>query len=337
LQIYAVRHRSLLPDFDDMGMNAPLTLQQQEPATIGVVGTFIRDTIIPLSGAPVESIGGLYHTSAYLAHLLPGDRRVRLVCKLGEDYYDTVCAALGSFSNFELRFVQRLAIPNTQVRLIYRSSETRDEITSAPMPPVTAAEISPLTDCDVVLINLITGRDIELAALRALRRQTRALIYLDLHSLALGIDANGKRYYREVPAWRQWIAAVDVLQVNEREAATLAGHTGVSAPDIESFARRLVDEGLRICHVTLASRGSLLVYRDGGAIHTVQCPPLAVAHAVDIIGCGDAFGAAFVADYLVTKDPERAAHFANRIAGLNCTFMGSLTKLRFHQYIEPHL
>ena len=321
----------------DAHLNAASTVQRSEFSTIGIVGTFIRDTIIPLSGPPVESVGGLYHTSAYLAHLLGKENRVCPVCNLGEDFYGNVYATLGRFSNFELSFVKRLPMANTQVRLIYRGPETRDEITSKPMPPVGVDDIAPLIDCDVVLINLITGRDIELVALRALRQQTHALIYLDLHSLALGINANGKRYYREVPTWRQWIESVDVLQVNEREAATLAGRDELSLPEMESFARRVVDEGLRICHITLASRGSLLVYRDGNAMRSLHCPPQKISQVVDIIGCGDAFGAAFIADYLKTKDPASAAHFANRIAGLNCTFMGSLTTERFHQFIEPHL
>jgi len=321
----------------DAPLNAASTVLRREFSTIGIVGTFIRDTIVPLSGPPVESIGGLYHTSAYLAHLLGEENRVRPVCNLGEDFYGTVCATLGRFSNFELSFVKRLPMANTQVRLIYRSPETRDEITTEPMPPVLAEDIAPLVDCDVVLINLITGRDIELSAVRALRQQTRAFIYLDLHSLALGIDANGKRYYREVPTWRQWIESVDVLQVNEREAATLAGHDELSLLDLEIFARRVVDDGLRICHITLASRGSLLVYRDGSTVRSLHCPPMKISQVIDIIGCGDAFGAAFITDYLSSKDPASAAHFANRIAGLNCTFMGSLTTGRFHQYIEPHL
>jgi sugar/nucleoside kinase (ribokinase family) len=311
--------------------------KKNAPHNVGIVGTFVRDTIVPLSGPPVESIGGLYHTSAYLAHLLGGDRRVRPVCKLGEDFYATVCTALGRFPHFELSSIQRVPMANTHVRLIYRSPETRDEITSAPMPAVTAEEISPLVNCEAVLINLITGKDIELSALRALRQQSSALIYLDLHSLALGIDANGKRYYREVPRWREWIGAVDVLQVNEREAATLAGHDELSFREMETFARQVVEDGLSICNVTLASQGSLLAYRDGETVRVLHSTPHKISQVVDVIGCGDAFGAAFIASYLIDKDAARAAAFANRIAGLNCTFMGSLTPERFRRYIEPHL
>jgi sugar/nucleoside kinase (ribokinase family) len=312
--------------------------------TIGIVGTFIRDTIVPLSGEPVESIGGLYHTSAYLAQLSLGKQEVRVVCNLGDDFYDVVCDALGRFSNFRLHAVKRIPMINTQVRLIYRSPETRDEITSAPVPPITETEIGPLLDCDAVLINLITGRDIELSALQALRERSRkngTLIYLDLHSLVLGIDAKGKRYYRNVSAWRQWLGAVDIVQMNEREAATVAGFDDTfDLKDLEALGRQIVDAGqggMSICNITLGSNGSLLIYRDGGNIRRVHCPPQPISNVVDIIGCGDAFGAAFITSYVENRDPAAAARFANRVAGLNCTFMGSLTAQRFEQYLRPYL
>jgi len=311
---------------------------------IGIVGTFIRDTIVPLSGEPVESIGGLYHTSAYLAHLSPGKREVRVVCNLGEDFYGVVCDALGRFHNFRLHEVKRIPMANTQVQLVYRGLETRDEITSAPMPPITETEVDSLLDCEAVLINLITGQDIELSALQALRERSRkngTLIYLDLHSLVLGIDAKGKRYYRNAPAWRQWFEAVDIVQMNEREAATVAGFDDTfDLKDLEALGRQIVDAGqggMSMCHITLGSNGSLLIYRDGENIRRVHCPPQPISSVVDIIGCGDAFGAAFITSYLANREPVAAARFANRVAGLNCTFMGSLTTQRFEKYIRPYL
>jgi sugar/nucleoside kinase (ribokinase family) len=68
-----------------------------------------------------------------------------------------------------------------------------------------------------------------------------------------------------------------------------------------------------------------------------HCQPLAIAQVVDIIGCGDAFGAAFVAHFLRTKNFSAATRFANKVAGLNCTFMGSLTPEIYRQFVKPHL
>jgi sugar/nucleoside kinase (ribokinase family) len=310
------------------------------PQRIGVIGSFIRDTIVTLDGKTVDSLGGLYHSMVYLAHLVDADTEIQPLCHVGEDFYSTVCTVLASFKkNIFFNNLYRVPQPNTQVKLIYRTKETRDEVTTTPMPPITSTEIAAVAACEAVLINLISGPDVELEALKTLRKSTpSSLIYLDLHSLALGIDAVGKRYYRGVPDWQEWVAACDILQMNEREAATLAGFgEHVSYDDLLKFGQRLMAKKLRACHITLGSAGSLLFYCEQNNIRYEHCPPFPIARVVDIIGCGDAFGAAFLTHYLKTKNFSVSTHFANKVAGLNGTFMGSLTPEIFQQVVQPQL
>ena len=309
---------------------------------IGVIGTFIRDTIITLDGKQTESIGGLYHSLAYLALLADTDTALQPLCHIGEDFYDTIQKTLTQF-NRKIFFssLYRLPRANTQVKLIYLSPETRDEVTSTTMPPITAGEIETLAGCDAVLVNLISGDDIALDAIKNLRKLTPSpLIYLDLHSRALGIDANGRRYYRPIPDWQEWVAACDWLQLNEREAATLGGlptNESVPAEELIRLGRQLVAERLHGCHITLGSAGSLLFYRQNEMIGFEQVPAASVGTPVDIIGCGDAFGAAFLTQFLKTKNFSAATHFANHVAGLNSTFMGSVTPEIFARLIKPQL
>ncbi|MGH7450466.1 MAG: carbohydrate kinase family protein [bacterium] len=307
---------------------------------IGVIGTFIRDTIVTLDGRKVESIGGLYHTMAYLACLVEVDTFVQPLCNGGDDFYETVRDTLKRFSaNILFDSMRRVSQPNTQVTLTYRSRETRDEVTSAPMSPITAAEIAAVAECNAVLVNLISGNDVTLEALTGLRKSRHSpLIYLDLHSLALGIDTTGKRYYRAIPNWREWLAACNILQMNEREAATLAGcQEQFTREELLSFGKYLASELVTACHITLGSNGSLLFYRHDGDVRYEHCQPYEVPQVVDIIGCGDAFGAAFLAHFLRANDFSAAAHFANKVAGLNCTFMGSLTPEIFQEAVKPQL
>ncbi len=307
---------------------------------IGVVGTFIRDTIVTLDGRKVESIGGLYHTMAYLACLVEADTFVQPLCHVGDDFYETVRDALKRLSaNILFDSMHRVPQPNTQVTLTYRSLETRDEVTSATMPPITAAEIAAIAECDTVLINLISGDDVTLEALTTLRKSRPSpLIYLDLHSLALGIDAAGKRYYRAIPNWQEWLAACNILQMNEREAATLAGgDENFTRSDLLNFGKYLAAELVSACHITLGGAGSLLVYRHAGEVLYEYCQPFAVPQVIDIIGCGDAFGAAFLTHFRRTHNFAAATRFANKVAGLNCTFMGSLTPERYRLSVIPHL
>ncbi|MCI0697452.1 carbohydrate kinase family protein [candidate division KSB1 bacterium] len=307
---------------------------------IGVIGTFIRDTIVTLDGRKVESIGGLYHTMAYLSSLVEADTFVQPLCHVGNDFYETIHDALKRLSaNVLFDGMYRVSQPNTQVTLTYRSREMRDEVTSAPMPPITTSEIAAVAECDAVLVNLISGNDVALEALTALRKSRPSpLIYLDLHSLALGIDATGRRYYRTTPNWREWLAACHILQVNEREAATLAGcQEQFTRGDLLNFGKYIAAELVSACHITLGSNGSLLFYRHEGDMRYEHCPPYEVPQVIDIIGCGDAFGAAFLAHFLRMQDFSAATHFANKVAGLNCTFMGSLTPAIFQETVKPQL
>lgn len=307
---------------------------------IGVIGTFIRDTIITLDRREVQSIGGLYHVCAYLASLAETDFVIKPFCHIGEDFRAAVEAALARFGpQVQFDLMRSLPEPNTKVTLIYQTAETRDEITSPPMPPIRREQMAAVDGLDAVLVNLISGDDIELPAMQQLKaRLPSALVALDVHSLALGIDANGRRYYHYVSDWQAWVNTCDILQVNEREAATLFGReTGASDADLLAFGRRLVAQGPRVCHITLGSRGSLVCYQRSGHVHHEHVSPMRPRHAADIIGCGDAFGAAFLVHVLRHEDVPAATRFANRVAGLNTTFMGSLTPELFQSHVKPYL
>ncbi len=310
------------------------------PKEIGVVGTFIRDTIITLDNRKVESIGGIYHALAYLASLAAGGTVIRPLCHVGEGFHEDVRRAVRAF-DADVRFEATLPVAqdNTAVTLIYRSAETRDEITTAPMPPVTSKQMRALSGLDALLVNLITGQDIDLQALQDFKQQSPAtLVYLDFHSLALGIDAHGRRFYRRPASWQSWVRAADILQLNEREAATLAGwKTEPREADFIDFGESLVGAFVSACHLTIGSRGSVLFYRSGDKVLHEYMPPVSDLQTVDIIGCGDAFGAAFLTRFLRTCDYVEATRFANRVAGLNCSFLGSLTPEKFQTYVAPYL
>jgi sugar/nucleoside kinase (ribokinase family) len=81
----------------------------------------------------------------------------------------------------------------------------------------------------------------------------------------------------------------------------------------------------------------LLFYRRQDGVRYEHCPPYEVPQVVDIIGCGDAFGAAFLTHFMRMQNFSTATHFANKVAGLNCTFMGSLTPEIFQKEIKPQL
>jgi D-beta-D-heptose 7-phosphate kinase/D-beta-D-heptose 1-phosphate adenosyltransferase len=68
--------------------------------------------------------------------------------------------------------------------------------------------------------------------------------------------------------------------------------------------------------VTLGERGAKVPY------HEIHCPTKSV-EVMDVCGCGDTFLAALTAQYLFTKDIEKAIIFANVAAGITVQHRGN--------------
>lgn len=307
---------------------------------IGVVGTFLRDLITSQNGSEAESIGGLFHTLSYTALLARDPWQVVPVARIGRDYYHTLYSAVQGLDNVDLLQLQLDARENTKVKLICRTPTSREEVTTDPMPALEIAEVEGLTGAEGILINMITGQDISLKAIRWLREFTDALLYLDYHSLTLGIDASGKRYPRRPANWLDWLHAVDIAQMNEQEAACLSSDSEV-AVDLsrtEEFVYTVLQTtGLLGLHVTLGERGALSGKKNADNVITIEHVATNTdgIEVKDTIGCGDAFGAAFLVRYLQDLDFFAATEFASKVATLNTTFAGPVTKDQYEKVIRP--
>lgn len=304
---------------------------------IALIGTFIRDRIIPLEGPEVQCLGGLYHSLAYTSLLAGSEFQIIPVARIGKDYFPKVKEVLSEFYNIDLSNIIVEQRENTAVTLRYRTPTTRDEITSPPMQSLQANELRGVLDADGILVNLISGDDVTLEALQWLSEKSEGIIYLDFHSRALGIDALGRRFYRKPVNWQAWLKACDFVQMNEGEAACLCGKNELSV--FREFLREMLNSPkLKGMFITLGESGVLAGMKNEKGQQEIQ---YIFAHSCDvmirdIIGCGDAFGAAFFTHYLTKRNFWQATEFANRVAARNATFMGSITKEHFETHIKPY-
>lgn len=106
------------------------------------------------------------------------------------------------------------------------------------------------------------------------------------------------------------LAALDVLLVNEHEAAWLLG-SGVDPA-------KLLDLGPRSAVVTLGARGALVITEDGTG--EIASPTV---EAVDTTGAGDAFTGALAAALATGVTLETAARKAVRVAAISVTRRGA--------------
>jgi sugar/nucleoside kinase (ribokinase family) len=275
---------------------------------LGVLGTMIWDTIVGRdpAEAPLEEWGGIGYALAGLDASLDDGWEIVPLVKVGRDMAASAndfLRGLGAVGR-DARF-QEVPTANPRVRLNYRDRQRRCEGLKGGVPPWTWAELGPMVlDLDALYVNFITGFEADLATARALRQAFRRPLYGDLHSLALGIAADGARHYRPVDEPLAWLSSFDVAQLNEDEMRQLGG-------DPLALAAAAVERGVRAVCVTLGERGAIYVAAPGfdrlgpgpdaalGAAAPVARTALVGTEGApetgDPTGCGDVFGATLFA------------------------------------------
>jgi hypothetical protein len=287
-----------------------------------VVGTITKDTITFPTGKVTKSFGGILYNIFPLAFLAPQNMVISPVCNLGSDIYKKVISYLKRFDNIDIGGISRVKEKNNHVHLFYDRRWNKKEILENMVSKIEFSQIEPYLDSDYLLINFISGFDVTLGTLQKLREKTDSLIFMDLHSLILGIKKNGKRFFKVPALWREYLKTADIVQMNFKEMQVISGSHLKSGADIKVFARTILNLGPEILLVTCGRKGALLYYKKGKKIVSYRASASPVRDFVDPTGCGDVFSSGFLLAYLRTCDPELSCEFANFLAGMKSRFSG---------------
>jgi sugar/nucleoside kinase (ribokinase family) len=286
---------------------------------IVVIGTINRDTIIFPDGRKTESFGGILYNILSLSHLGREDARIHPVCNLGYDVYGRVISQLRNVHNVELGGIRQVESKNNHARLFIRREGEREETLRNRVPALTYAQIKPFLKADVILVNFISGCDLSLKTLKKTRKETDALVFMDVHSLTLGVDQSGKRFFDAPKNWREWIKQADIVQMNLPELKELAQKNLKSGQEIREFGNYILSLGPEVLLVTLGKDGALMIHDN----KVCRFKGRKVRKFKDATGCGDVFSAGFLVCYTKTKDLMKSVSFANRVAGAKCTVSGT--------------
>ena len=299
---------------------------------VGVIGAMVWDVIHGRNpvGPPVEEWGGIAYALAGMDAALDDGWEIVPLIRVGRD--------LAPQATEFLRTLTRLApaarcievpAPNNRVVLRYQSAERRCERMEGGVPGWTWPELGPLVaDLDALYVNFISGFEMCLGTAQALRRGFGGPIYADLHSLFLGMQADGIRVLQPLPDAPSWFGCFDAIQLNEDEMHQLS-------PDPMALSAAAIGAGTSLLVVTLGARGTAYVAAPGvstwgegqpvaaGQPVRTALVPAPVVETLDPTGCGDVFGAACCARLLAGVPVPDAIAQANRLAARNAAFRGA--------------
>jgi len=285
---------------------------------IVVIGTINKDTIIFPDGKKNESFGGILYNVLTLSYLGREDLKIYPVCTLGYDVYGQVISHLKNCDNVELGGIKKVNCKNNHAFLLINKKKQRAETLKNRVPPLSFSQIEPFLGADVILVNFISGFDLSLVTLKKIRKKTDALIFMDIHSLTLGVDESGKRFFDAPKNWREWIRQADMVQMNLSELKELAKRNLKSQQEIKEFGKCILNLGPKAVLVTLGKEGSLMTFDN----KVRRFEGSKVRRFKDATGCGDVFSAGFLICYMYTKNLIKSVNFANYVAAEKCKISG---------------
>jgi sugar/nucleoside kinase (ribokinase family) len=311
-----------------------------------VIGALVWDDIhaYDMAAEPVSGWGGVGYVLSALA-AVEVDWEIVPIVKVGSDLADPARDFLQGIPRLDHGAIQVVPEPNNRVELRYLDRDRRVERLSGGTPRWSWTELEPvLGDLDALYINFISGLELDLETATRIRREFRGPIYADLHSLFLGIDAEGNRTLQPLTGWQEWLRCFDIVQVNEDELRWLAHDQADPWP----FAAEIVRSGPRLLLATLGARGAAYVtstdfypgplgWSPRGSVPSETergfVPTTAVVEG-DPTGCGDVWGATTFLHLLSGADLETALRAANQAASLSARHRGALG---LHDFLQGYI
>ncbi len=289
---------------------------------ITVIGHICIDVINHPDGKETQGYGGIYYSLVALASIADPYTKIFPVFSIGNKDYNTLIENLNKYSNIDTDGIFKHDGPTNQVHLFYNEKQARIECSHNIAPPIPFKKIKSYLETNLILINMVSGFDITLNTLDEIRMQVREdaiPIYMDAHSLSLGVNGEGSRYRRPLTDWRRWLFMLHTVQMNAEEAANLT----VEKYDELNFVKQVTTLNTNNVIITRSADGCTLYHDEHKQIQRFDYSGEKIERIIDSTGCGDVFAAAYCAKYIRSKNSALSAEFANKVAAYNAECAGS--------------
>jgi len=292
------------------------------PNRVLVVGTINKDSVELANGKKYQGYGGLLYTLVTMARLAKKEDEIFPVVNLGRNVKKPVFEILEKYPVIKTDYIKTVRQTNNHCKLEYFDDDMKSEVLKGGVPPVRYRDLKPLIkSCNFAVINFVSGVDLNLKTLEKLRSEFTGDIFIDIHSLTLGMRKDGTRYLRRPRNWRRYCACADYLQMNVEEYKLLAVFDP-SNQELIAFLNSFSGKRPRAIIVTAGEDGALLAYKTGSGETARLIKPVKVSKVKDTTGSGDVFGGAFCAAVLRGSSMIKAAGQANDIAAKSVRLQG---------------
>jgi len=268
-----------------------------------IIGHTVEDHIVFHGEEQEVKPGGIFYSASGFHFLKNAEDEIYLCTSIQKENYDLFAFVYDQFNQDYFSYVEKIPKIHLNVYEKKERHERYENITDKLTVPFDS-----LNQFDGIFINMITGFDINVDDVQQIRKNYDGAIYLDIHSMARGIDDNYRRDFRKIPEVMKWISSVDIVQANDHELFTLSEK--ISEKEI---AEELLQCGAKIILVTKGDRGASFYTLINDELLSKTIPAIKV-ETKNKVGCGDVFGAAFFSSYIKDKNIEKAFALAN-IAG----------------------
>lgn len=251
--------------------------------------------------------GGIYYTINTLVNIKEEGDEIYLATLIPKENYELYRSV---YNKVNLDYSTTTgSIPTVTLRLF--DDRERRECHHQAADKITLSSQIDYKQFDSILINMSSGYDIDTDDLSFIRRQSKCRIYFDVHTLAREYNIDGERKFKQIENVERWLENIDIIQMNKNEMRMLFGKI-----DKTELIKKIFSLGVKIILITNGGKGAEMYLSNGDRI---SIDALNV-NAVNVIGCGDAFGASFLYKLTETDNPDTALKFANTAAGLTATY-----------------
>ena len=268
-----------------------------------VVGHSVEDHII-LEQKEIIKPGGIYYAASALTSIAP-DVNIFLCTYAEKENYSLFSGPYDKCAPDFISFID--SIP--KVWLTIHGQKERDERYSYVNRKL-EIPYDRLNEFDGILINMISGFDIELNQLKKIREIFPGIIYMDVHTFSRGLEHHGHRGFRKIEHFNDWAECLDIIQVNESEAKTITRFD-----EEEDIAREILNFGVKQLIITKGESGAKLYYLQNGELNFIFQSAVKL-EAVNKIGLGDVFGAAYFYNYIKTGNLFYSLNVAVTASGI---------------------